>query len=316
MGVDARMKLPVILLMGPTATGKTDLAVELAERLPCDIVSVDSAMVYRGMDIGTAKPPAAVLARAPHRLISMLDPAEPYSAARFRADALREIADIHGQGRIPLLVGGTMLYFRALRAGLSVLPSAMPALRARLTAEAEALGWDTLHRRLAGMDAQAAARIHPNDAQRIQRALEIIELTGATPSQHYARPADDPPWQLCTIGLAPRDRVVLNQRLADRFALMMAQGFLDEVRALHARADLQPELPALRAVGYRQLWQHLDGCFGMDEAVRRGIYASRHLAKRQLTWLRREPPDFWLESASGDLTAQALRQLAGAGIGH
>ncbi|MGH8453014.1 MAG: tRNA (adenosine(37)-N6)-dimethylallyltransferase MiaA [Nevskiales bacterium] len=308
------MKQPVIFLMGPTASGKTELAVELVERLPCDIVSVDSAMVYRGMDIGTAKPAADVLARAPHRLIDILDPAEPYSAARFRDDALREIAAIHAQDRIPLLVGGTMLYFRALRTGLSTLPSAEPELRARITAEAESLGWPELHRRLAGQDPQAAARIHPNDAQRIQRALEIIELTGLAPSRHYETGLPLQSWTTHALGLAPVNREILHTRLAERFHGMMEQGFLDEVRQLHARPDLDPDRPALRAVGYRQLWQHLDGRFGLEEAVQRGIYASRHLAKRQLTWLRREPPDSWLDSNAADLCTQALQRLAAAGI--
>ena len=308
------MSQPVIFLMGPTASGKTGLAVELVEHLPCEIISVDSAMVYRGMDIGTAKPAADIVARAPHRLIDILDPAEPYSAARFRDDALHEIAAIHAQNRIPLLVGGTMLYFRALRMGLSTLPSAEPELRARITAEAESLGWQEMHRRLAEKDPQAGVRIHPNDAQRIQRALEIIELTGVTPSRHYETDLPLQPWTVHALGLAPANREILHTRLAERFHHMMAQGFLDEVRRLHARSDLDPDKPALRAVGYRQLWQHLDGHFSLEEAVQRGIYASRHLAKRQLTWLRREPPDSWLDSNAADLRAQALRKLAVAGI--
>jgi tRNA dimethylallyltransferase len=308
------MPAPVIFLMGPTAAGKTDLAVELVGRLPCDIISVDSAMVYRGMDIGTAKPGPEVLAHAPHRLIDILDPAETYSAARFREDAGREIAAIHAQGRIPLLVGGTMLYFRALRAGLSVLPSAEPGLRARITREAEARGWPDMHRQLAEKDPESAARIHPNDAQRIQRALEIIELTGAAPSVHYRSGPGAAPWRIRILALAPGEREVLHARLAERFRRMMAQGFLEEVRRLHARADLDLDKPALRAVGYRQLWQHLDGQFGLEEAVQRGIFASRQLAKRQLTWLKREPVDIRLESQSPSLAEQALRGLRAAGL--
>jgi tRNA dimethylallyltransferase len=308
------MSQAVIFLMGPTASGKTDLAVELVRHLPCDIVSVDSAMVYRGMDIGTAKPDASILARAPHRLINILDPAEAYSAARFREDALREIADIHARGRIPLLVGGTMLYFRALRSGLSALPSAEPELRARITAEAESLGWPQLHQRLAQHDAQTAARIHPNDAQRIQRALEIIELTGASPSTHYAANKPEPPWHVHSLALNPGERETLHQRLSQRFMHMMENGFLDEVRCLHARSDLVAEMPALRAVGYRQLWQHLEGEFGLEDAVLRGIYASRQLAKRQLTWLRREQVDAWLDSNAPDLPVQALQRLAAMGV--
>ncbi len=308
------MKPPVIFLMGPTASGKTDLAVSLVEQLPCEIVSVDSAMVYRGMDIGTAKPEAAVLARAPHRLIDILDPSEPYSAARFRDDAIREIGEIHKQGRIPLLVGGTMLYFRALQAGLSTLPSAEPELRARITAEAQVQGWPALHHRLAQQDPVSAARIHPNDAQRIQRALEIIELTGTTPTDHYRQSRPEAPWALHALVLAPGDRDQLNARLAERFHRMLAQGFLNEVRCLRERGDLSVDMPSLRAVGYRQLWQHLEGQFGLEEAAVRGIYASRHLAKRQLTWLRREQAGNWLDSLAPDLSGQALAKLAGWGI--
>lgn len=308
------MKPPVIFLMGPTGSGKTDLAIEMLEHLPCDIISVDSAMVYRGMDIGTAKPALEVLARAPHRLVSILDPGEAYSAARFRDDALREINDIHAKARIPLLVGGTMLYFRALQTGLNDLPSAEPEVRAKITSEAETRGWPALHRRLAEIDPTSATRIHPNDAQRIQRALEIIELTGATPTSHYLRSRPEPAWTLHALVLAPTDREQLNARLTERFQRMLAQGFLDEVRQLRERGDLHVDMPALRAVGYRQLWQHLDGHFGLDEAVSRGIYASRHLAKRQLTWLRREWPEHWLDSLAPDLCQQALARLADRGI--
>ncbi len=309
------MKQALIFLMGPTASGKTDLAVELVRHLPCDIVSVDSAMVYRGMDIGTAKPDAAMRARAPHRLIDILDPSEAYSAARFRDDALREIADIHAKGRIPLLVGGTMLYFRALHSGLSALPSAKPELRARITAEAESLGWPGLHQRLAQHDAQSAARIHPNDAQRIQRALEIIELTGTSPSAHYAAGKPESPWSVHSLALNPGDRDALHQRLSQRFMHMMESGFLDEVRRLHVQPDLTADKPALRAVGYRQLWQHLEGHFSLEEAIARGIHASRQLAKRQMTWLRREPVNAWLDSSAPDLPAQALHRLASMGVG-
>lgn len=308
------MKKPVIFLVGPTASGKTDLAVALVEKLPCDIISVDSAMVYRAMDIGTAKPDAEVLRRAPHRLISILDPSESYSAARFREDALREIADVHRKGRVPLLVGGTMLYFRALRSGLSTLPSAEPELRSRLAAEAQVIGWAELHRRLALQDPEAARRIHPNDAQRIQRALEIIELTGTIPSQHYGAKLSEHPWQLFTLGLAPVARDTLNQRLAERFNHMMRRGFLQEVDDLRQRRDLNLDLPSMRAVGYRQLWQHLDGLSTLEEAISRGIYASRHLAKRQMTWLRRDPPDLWLDSAQPNLAERAMRGVAGAGL--
>jgi tRNA dimethylallyltransferase len=310
----AKSRQSVIFLMGPTASGKTDLAVALAQSLPCDIVSVDSAMVYRGMDIGTAKPPPEVLAQAPHRLIDICDPAEPYSAARFRADALREIATIHAQGRIPLLVGGTMLYFRALRAGLNTLPSAAPELRARLSAEAVAVGWPELHRRLAARDPATAARIHPNDAQRIQRALEIFEVSGMAPSALRAGPKPVPPWPVHVLALMPPLREQLWERLAQRFHDMMARGFLEEVAGLRARGDLSPELPSMRAVGYRQLWRHLDGHCSLDEAVVRGIYASRQYAKRQLTWLRREAVDVWLDSGTPQLVRQVRQYLDRAGL--
>ncbi|HXG27279.1 MAG TPA: tRNA (adenosine(37)-N6)-dimethylallyltransferase MiaA [Nevskiales bacterium] len=314
MGTAADARPPVVFLMGPTASGKTDLAVALTQSLPFDIVSVDSAMVYRGMDIGTAKPSPEVLVQAPHRLIDICDPAETYSAARFRADALREIAAIHAQGRIPLLVGGTMLYFRALRAGLSSLPSAAPELRARLSAEAAAVGWPELHRRLAVRDPGTAARIHPNDAQRIQRALEIVELTGATPSELYAAARPTLPWPVHLLALAPPSRERLWERLAQRFHGMMARGFLAEVARLRARGDLSPELPSMRAVGYRQLWLHLDGHFSLDEAVSRAIYASRQYAKRQLTWLRREAVDAWFDSDTLELARQVRQYLDRAGL--
>lgn len=289
---------PVVFLMGPTASGKTELAVHLVERLPCEIVSVDSAMVYRGMDIGTAKPGPEVLARAPHRLIDIRDPAEAYSAADFRADAEREIAAIHAGGRIPLLVGGTMLYFRALEHGLSPLPRADRRLRADITAAGEREGWPALHARLARVDADAAARIHPNDGQRIQRALEVLELTGEPPSVWYARDRGQPArWPLIKLAVVPPSRESLHERITARFRHMLEAGFVGEVENLHARPDLDLRKPALRAVGYRQIWRHLDGEWSLQEAETRGIIASRQLAKRQLTWLRREDRLQWLDSA-------------------
>ena len=279
---------PVVCLMGPTATGKTEVAVELATAGPFEIISVDSAMVYRGMDIGTAKPDAATRARAPHRLVDFLDPAEPYSAARFAEDARREIDAIHAAGRIPLLTGGTMLYFRALLEGLSPLPDADPEIRRRLEAEAEASGWPALHERLAAVDPAAAARIEPADAQRIQRALEVWEQTGRPLTELQQAPRPALPWQVQRIGLLPRQRHWLHARIERRFHAMMAAGFLEEVRALYQRGDLHPGLPAVRAVGYRQLWAHLAGECSLEEAVQRGVIASRQYAKRQITWLRRE----------------------------
>lgn len=280
---------PVICLMGPTASGKTGVAVELVQQLPLDIISVDSALVYRGMDIGTAKPDADTLRIAPHRLIDIRDPVQPYSAAEFRDDALQEIAATHAAGRIPLLVGGTMLYFRALEQGLSDLPSADPEVRARLEAEAQAGGWAAMHERLARIDPSAAARIHPNDPQRIQRALEVYEITGLSMTELFNRSSDTPPaLDFLKIVLAPADRAVLHERIRQRFDIMLEQGFLDEVSALRARGDLEPDMPSMRAVGYRQAWAHLDGKLSGQEWVERAIVATRQYAKRQLTWLRSE----------------------------
>ncbi|MBD3619203.1 MAG: tRNA (adenosine(37)-N6)-dimethylallyltransferase MiaA [Chromatiales bacterium] len=280
---------PCVFLMGPTASGKTDLAVALVEALPLDIVSVDSALIYREMAIGTARPDAATLARAPHRLIDFLDPAEAYSAARFRADALREIAAIHAAGRVPLLVGGTMLYFRALQYGLSELPPADPAVRARLDAWAAREGWAALHARLAEVDPVSAARIHPNDPQRLQRALEVFELTGRPLSAFHARGrAGDFDCRLLKLGLLPQDRALLHTRIAARFQQMLAAGLIEEVQRLRARGDLDTGLPSMRSVGYRQVWEYLDGNYDYDTMVSKGIAATRQLAKRQLTWLRSE----------------------------
>ncbi len=309
---------PVILLMGPTASGKTSLALALAEHLPVEIVSVDSALVYRGMDIGSAKPDAAMRARVPHHLIDILDPAEPYSAARFAGDARRLIAEIRSRGHVPLLVGGTMLYFRALTQGLSSLPAADADLRQRLAAQAASLGWPAMHARLAQIDPRTAARLHPNDQQRIQRALEIVALSGLRPSELYARLRDDTgAGERCLkLALNPPSRVELHARIAQRFAAMMEQGFLEEVARLRARGDLRPELPSIRAVGYRQLWAHLQGDYGQDEAVQRGIAATRQFAKRQLTWLRSEPDLLWLDPAREDLCDAVLalvRAADGAG---
>jgi tRNA dimethylallyltransferase len=287
-----------ILIMGPTGSGKTDLAVDLVERLPCDIISVDSAMVYRGMDIGTAKPGPEILARAPHRLIDILDPSESYSTARFRADALREMEVISGQGRVPLLVGGTMLYFRGLQEGLARLPDADPEVRRALAEEAERVGWGTLHTRLARLDPESAARIHPNDPQRIQRALEVHTLAGE-PLSALIRAARQtpPPYRLLKLARAPGDRQVLHGRIERRFEVMLEQGLVAEVESLWARGDLSEDLPSMRCVGYRQVLNYLLGEYSFREMQRRAIYATRQLAKRQLTWLRREDSIHWLDDA-------------------
>ena len=302
---------PAVLLMGPTASGKTELAVELVERGPFEIVSVDSAMVYRGMDIGTAKPGPEVLERAPHRLIDLLDPAEAYSAARFQADALREMAEIHAAGRVPLLVGGTMLYFHALRQGLSALPEADPAVRARLEAEAARAGWPMLHARLAAVDPEAAERIHPNDPQRLQRALEVYELTGQPLSAlQRAEAGRAPPWRWVPRVVAPSDREVLREGVARRFRRMLEDGLVEEVEALYRRGDLHPGLPSIRSVGYRQVWAYLAGEWDRETMIERAVTATRQLAKRQFTWLRREEEACWFAAGEPRLAEKVLNSLA------
>ncbi|MDE2089615.1 MAG: tRNA (adenosine(37)-N6)-dimethylallyltransferase MiaA [Gammaproteobacteria bacterium] len=278
---------PAVFLMGPTCSRKTELAVDLVRRLPCAIVSVDSAMVYRGMDIGTAKPGPEILRIAPHRVIDILDPAESYSAARFRADALDAMDEIARGGKIPLLVGGTMLYFRSLQRGLSPLPAADPAVRDRLTAEAQEFGWAALHHRLARIDPVAARRIHRHDPQRIQRALEVHEITGRTLTELWAQNGDQTlPYRVVTLAVAPRERALLHARIAERFHAMVQRGFIAEVERLRARGDLNPNLPSMRSVGYRQAWDYLEGNTSYGEMMQRAVYATRQLAKRQLTWLR------------------------------
>lgn len=285
-----------IALMGPTASGKTAVAVELCERLPVEIVSVDSAQVYRGLDIGTAKPDAATLARAPHRLIDIRDPGEVYSAAQFRTDALAAMAAISAAGRIPLLVGGTMLYFQALLFGLSELPPADPAIRRQIDEEAAARGWEALHGELAVVDPAAAARIHPGDPQRLQRALEVWRATGrplsdwqrrgaARQKEPWPQPAADLPCRVLQLAIAPGDRAVLHERIAGRFEAMVAAGLVGEVQAL-LDAGVDSGAPALRSVGYRQVCDYLAGELNREQMIQRGIVATRQLAKRQLTWLR------------------------------
>ena len=278
---------PAIAIVGPTASGKTTLALELAARFPCDIISVDSAQVFRDMNVGTAKPDAATLARFPHRLIDLITPEQRYSAAQFRADALREMATITTAGRIPLLVGGTMLYFKVLREGLADLPPADAALRARIDAEAAQHGWPALHAELARLDSQTAARLRPTDAQRIQRALEVLRLTGRTLGSFFAeQQSASPPFRCLTLALAPGDRGELHRRIAQRFDAMLATGLIDEVAMLRRKYRLDAGLPSMRCVGYRQVWEMLEGQMPRGELRDRGVFATRQLAKRQLTWLK------------------------------
>jgi len=321
--------------MGPTASGKTDLAIELCRRLPCDIISVDSAMIYRGMDIGTAKPSAEELAQAPHRLIDICDPSQTYSAADFRRDALSEMARITEAGRIPLLVGGTMMYFKALLHGMSDLPSADPAIRRALEEEARNKGWDALHGELERLDPVAAGLIHRNNRQRLIRALEVIRLTGRPISsiwrqkpggerednvraggsiedytyftQWQADESPSLPYTVVQLAMAPAERRILHERIGLRFHAMLDAGFLDEVRALMARGDLHPGLPSMRCVGYRQVWAHLAGDYGYDAMVDKGVAATRQLAKRQLTWLRKWSDLDWLDSGDRLMSDTALK---------
>ncbi|HRE55956.1 MAG TPA: tRNA (adenosine(37)-N6)-dimethylallyltransferase MiaA [Candidatus Competibacter sp.] len=302
----AALRPAVVCLMGPTAAGKTDLAVELARRWPFALVSVDSALVYREMDIGTAKPDLATRQLVPHRLVDILDPAEAYSAGRFRSDALREIAAIQEAGKIPLLVGGTMLYFRTLEHGLAELPPADAAVRARLAAEWVEQGGARLHARLARLDPAAAARIHPRDPQRLQRALEVCELSGRSLTELYAGSrAESLPFRMLKLIVAPAERRVLHQRIERRFQHMLEQGFIAEVERLRARGDLLNK-PSMRAVGYRQVWSYLDGGSDYARMVERSVVATRQFAKRQLTWLRAETQATWLDSAGGRLLDRTL----------
>jgi tRNA dimethylallyltransferase len=296
--------------MGPTASGKTALAVSLVERFPLEIISVDSALVYRGMNIGSAKPDAATLARAPHHLLDIRDPTEAYSAAAFCDDALRLMADIVARGKVPLLVGGTMLYFRALLQGLDDLPRADVALRKKLEAEAAARGWPALHAELAAVDPVTAARLAPNDSQRIGRALEVFRLSGTPMSALLDRAQSELPYRVLQLALIPSDRAALHQRIAARFDAMLAEGLIDEVESLRRTYALSPDLPAMRAVGYRQAWAYLDGEIDLHELRETGIAATRQLAKRQLTWLRSWPDVVALDCLADDVEAQATTRVA------
>lgn len=305
----------VICLAGPTAAGKSASTLALAERWPLEIVNVDSATIYRGMDIGTAKPSPAEQAQVPQHLLDIRDPAQSYSAAEFRADALRLIDAIRARGRIPLLAGGTMMYYKALRDGLDDLPQADPALRAELEARAARDGWPALHAELARLDPVTAARLAPNDSQRIQRALEICQLSGQPMSALLGRQraaAGDDDHRYLTISLEPSERAALHARIEQRFDAMLANGLLEEVRGLHARADLHPGLPSVRCVGYRQMWAHLDGEISLEEAREQGIAATRQLAKRQITWLRAQPERVIVDCLAADAVAQTIDAVAAA----
>ncbi|HEX8602853.1 MAG TPA: tRNA (adenosine(37)-N6)-dimethylallyltransferase MiaA [Pseudoduganella sp.] len=300
-----------VAIMGPTASGKTAAALAIAERIPSEIISVDSALVYRGMDIGTAKPTRAERAAAPHHLIDIIDPLDAYSVAQFRNDTLRLVAEITARGRLPLLVGGTMLYFKGLADGLDDLPGADPAVRAELEEEAARLGWPALHARLATLDPATATRLNPNDAQRIGRALEIIRLSGKPMSALLAlREKEELPFELMSFALEPNDRAVLHQRIARRFDMMLEDdALIDEVEGLRRRGDLHPGLPSMRCVGYRQVWEYLDGHIGYQAMRETGIIATRQLAKRQLTWLRAMPQRIVIDCLAPDATAQILARL-------
>ncbi|MEX0606145.1 MAG: tRNA (adenosine(37)-N6)-dimethylallyltransferase MiaA [Marinobacter sp.] len=316
--------------MGPTASGKTDLAMQLCEHLPCDIISVDSAMIYRGMDIGTAKPSPDELARTPHRLINICDPAETYSAADFCRDARREMADITAAGRIPLLVGGTMMYFKSLLNGLSDMPSADPSLRRKLEGFAAAHGWQALHEELVSLDPVAAKLIHPNNHQRVLRAVEVTRLSGVRISELWksnktaseddrgikdypyftrwqADESNSLPYTVTQLAIAPKERSKLHERISSRFLQMLAQGFVSEVGGLKARGDLNADMPSMRCVGYRQVWSHLDGAFDDATMIDKGTAATRQLAKRQLTWLRKWQNLHWLDSGSNQNLTVALK---------
>jgi tRNA dimethylallyltransferase len=302
---------PAILLMGPTASGKTALAMAIADRFPVELISVDSAQVFRDMNIGTAKPDAATLARYPHRLIDLITPEESYSAARFRADALREMASIAAAGRIPLLVGGTMLYFKALRDGLADLPEANPALRAAIDAEAATRGWPALHAELARSDPATAARLAPTDAQRIQRAIEVVRATGKPLGDYFsAQPSAPLPYRTLSLALVPSERAVLHERIAHRFDDMLATGLVAEVETLRTRYRLNTGLPSMRCVGYRQMWAMLEGEMPPAELRDRGIFATRQFAKRQLTWLKATAELETLDALDPAAPNQALDRIA------
>jgi len=299
-----------IFLMGPTASGKTALSVQLAQALNGEIISVDSALVFKGMDIGTAKPTQEERGGIPHHLIDILDPADSFSTGQFRKQALHLMDDIVGRGKIPILVGGTMLYFNALNSGLAVLPEANADIRAKLDQDLVRLGKEALHQRLAAVDPESAARIHPNDPQRIQRALEVFEISGKPLTSFFTEAqAQDIPYQRIKLIVAPQDRAVLHDIIARRFMQMLEQGFIDEVMALYRRGDLTEKMPSIRAVGYRQAWSYLEGEYDLETMIEKAIVATRQLAKRQFTWLRREVDATSFQTSQTDLLAKVLKTV-------
>jgi tRNA dimethylallyltransferase len=301
---------PAIFLMGPTASGKTALSIDIAEAFGCEIISVDSALVYRQLDIGTAKPTVEEMSGIPHHLIDIIEPTETFSTGAFREQALQLMKEITERGKLPLLVGGTMLYFNALFNGLAKLPSANPQIRAEIELEALEKGWLVLHRQLAEVDPAAAKRIHPNDPQRIQRALEVYRIVGKSLTQLCEEAAVEPiPYRQIRMVLAPAERKLLHEKIALRFHKMLAQGFLDEVKKLRSRGDLDKAMPSMRAVGYRQAWEHLEGDYGYDELVEKGIIATRQLAKRQFTWLRKQSTASHYQSEDPELLSHVLSDL-------
>ncbi|NIG62104.1 MAG: tRNA (adenosine(37)-N6)-dimethylallyltransferase MiaA [Serratia symbiotica] len=303
---------PAIFIMGPTASSKTKLAIALRQRLPVELISVDSALIYRGMDIGTAKPSTGELVQAPHRLIDIRDPAQTYSAADFRSDALKEMADITSAGRIPMLVGGTMLYYKALLSGLSPLPLADPSVRKRIEQQAVEQGWKALHRQLQEIDPVSALKIHPNDQQRLSRALEVFFISGKTLTEMIKISGKSLPYHVHQFAIAPSSRALIHKRIELRYQQMLAAGFEAEARALFARDDLHTDLPSIRSVGYRQMWSYLSGDMSYDEMVYRGICATRQLAKRQITWLRGWNSVHWLDSEKLGEAFQAVIQVVSA----
>jgi len=301
---------PVIFLMGPTASGKTALSVQLAQAFNGEIISVDSALVFKGMDIGTAKPTQEERGGIPHHLIDILDPAESFSTGQFRKQALDLMDDITRRGKIPILVGGTMLYFNVLNNGLAVLPEADPDIRARFDRDLERLGNEVLHSRLAEIDPESAARIHPNDPQRVQRALEVYEISGKPLTSFFtAAQAQDIPYQKIKLVIAPQDRAILHDLIACRFKQMLEQGFIEEVKALYMRGDLTEKMPSIRAVGYRQAWSYLQGEYDFETMTERAIIATRQLAKRQFTWLRRETDAAHFQTGQQDLLVAVLEAV-------